>query len=125
LSFCFTLESHFHVYSDKIEALNIIKKHTKGRLKTFRTLEEAQEFARNGLESILPNPLANSLPTIVVTEEKISNFKSLKPQNLTQFRKVIEYGDIESVKTTIWENPRYLVGNGDTPTILHVCIILY
>ncbi|XP_011501859.1 PREDICTED: ankyrin repeat and LEM domain-containing protein 2 [Ceratosolen solmsi marchali] len=114
-----TKETHFHVYCDKVEALNIIKKYTKGRLKTFRTLEEAQEFARNGLESILPNPLANSLPTIVVTEEKSSNFKSLKPQNLTQFRKVIEYGDIESVKTTIWENPRYLVGNGDTPTILH------
>lgn len=90
-------------------------------MKTFKNLEEAQEFARNGLESILSNPLANAVPTVVVTEEK-NNFKAPKPQNLTQFRKVIEQGNIESVRSTIWENPRYLVSSGDTPAILHVSI---
>ncbi|OXU31966.1 hypothetical protein TSAR_013078 [Trichomalopsis sarcophagae] len=108
-----------HIYRDKLEALKVIKKHKKGRLKTFKTLEEAQEFARNGLESVLVNPLANSVPKIVVTEEKSSNFKAPKPQNLTQFRKIIEYGDIENVRKTIWDNPRYLIGSGDTPAILH------
>ena len=114
-----------HVYENKIEALKIIKKFKKGRLKSFKTLEEAKEFSRNGLESVLINPLANAVPTVAATEEKSSNFKAPRPQNLTQFRKLIEKNDLESVKRTIWENPRYLVSSGDTPAILHVSILYF
>ncbi|XP_058788716.1 ankyrin repeat and LEM domain-containing protein 2 homolog [Phymastichus coffea] len=111
-------DSKVHIYCDKNEALKIIKKHKKSRLKTFKNIEEAREFARNGLESVLPNPLANAVPTIVLTEEK-NRFKVPKPQNLTKLRKAIEQDNIEFVKTTVWDNPRYLVSGGDTPAILH------
>lgn len=112
-----------HIYCDKSEALKVIKKHKQARLKSFKTLEEAQEFSRNGLESVLSNPLAHAVPLIEVSEEKSSNFKAPKPQVMVQFRKLIEKGDLQSVKTTIWENPRFLVSSGDTPAILQVSII--
>lgn len=43
-----------------------------------------------------------------------------KSQDLVLFRKNIEQGHIEKVIDTIWKNPRYLIGAGDTPTILKV-----
>ncbi|XP_014208802.1 ankyrin repeat and LEM domain-containing protein 2 [Copidosoma floridanum] len=112
-----TSGDNVHIYHDKLEALKIIKQIKSSRLKSFKTLEEATEFSLNGLESVLPNPLANSVPIIQVTEEK-SKFKALKPQDLTKFRKLVDSGDLAKVNETIWENPRHLIGSGDTPTIL-------
>ena len=59
-------------------------------------------------------------------------FRAPTKQELIEFRKVIESGDYERVKAMIWDNPRYLVSSGDTPTTLkegyrynamHVCAI--
>lgn len=52
-----------------------------------------------------------------ISAEK-SAFRAPKSQELVQFRKLIERGEIESVESIIWKNPRYLVGSGDTPSIL-------
>lgn len=57
-------------------------------------------------------------------------FRAPTKQQLINFRHHIESDQFEVVKKLIWENPRYLVGSGDTPTILkegyrynamHVC----
>lgn len=47
-----------------------------------------------------------------------SNFPSLKPQDLVSFRKEIEANNHKKVYEMICTNPRYLVGSGDTPSIL-------
>lgn len=52
--------------------------------------------------------------------EKPSQFKGPKLQEMIQFRKVIESGNLEEVRRMVWENPRYLVSSGDTPSILQV-----
>ncbi|KAJ8984579.1 hypothetical protein NQ317_006041 [Molorchus minor] len=50
--------------------------------------------------------------------EKASPFKGPKPQELVELRKNIECGNYKFVHDTIWQNPRYLVSSGDTPSIL-------
>lgn len=50
--------------------------------------------------------------------EKVSSFRGPTSQELVKFRKAIEQGNYESVYDTIWTNPRYLIGSGDTPSIL-------
>ena len=53
-------------------------------------------------------------------EAEKSAFKGPKTQELVLFRKLIEKGDMDTVKSTVWSNPRYLITSADTPVILHV-----
>jgi len=59
-------------------------------------------------------------------------FRAPTKQELVEFRKIIEAGDYDRVKCIIWDNPRYLVSSGDTPTALkegyrynamHICAL--
>lgn len=61
-------------------------------------------------------------PTVPVVEEKSNNFKAPRSQDLICFKKLIKDGDLYAVKTTVWGNPRYLIGSGDTPAILQVSL---
>ncbi|XP_034195040.2 ankyrin repeat and LEM domain-containing protein 2 [Osmia lignaria lignaria] len=106
------------VYQDKAEALKVIQKFKTGRLKSFKKRSEAEEYAKTGFEKT--NCVNNTtLSTIVpVVEEKSSDFKTPRSQDLVCFRNLIKDGDLYAVKTTIWGNPKYLIGSGDTPAIL-------
>lgn len=117
-----------HIYQDMAQALEVIKEHKRARVKTFKNRSDAEVYARTGEQLFPPPPPpSNSFtapPAIVVTQEKSSNFKALKSQELVGFRKLVEKGDLESVRKAIWENPRYLVSSGDTPAIVQVIIAL-
>lgn len=53
--------------------------------------------------------------------EKPNEFKSPRVQDLTaKLRNAVETGDEEAFKRLVWENPRYLIGSGDNPTIVQV-----
>jgi hypothetical protein len=106
--------------------MKIVKKHKKARFKAFKTRQEAVEFAVQGPEiSVITCGLSeNSETSSPVIGEKPSPFKGPKAQDLVRLRKVIECGDIHTLKTTVWDNPRYLVSSGDTPAILQVCSLL-
>lgn len=54
--------------------------------------------------------------------EKPSPFKGPKPQDMVQLRRAIESGNIRLVCKTIWDNPRFLISSGDTPSILQVLV---
>ncbi|XP_060661498.1 ankyrin repeat and LEM domain-containing protein 2 homolog [Drosophila nasuta] len=45
-------------------------------------------------------------------------FRAPTKQELVEFRKQIEAGNLERVKRIVWDNPRYLISSGDTPTSL-------
>ncbi|XP_051169118.1 ankyrin repeat and LEM domain-containing protein 2 homolog isoform X2 [Leptopilina boulardi] len=106
------------VFTEKSDALKLIKSHKNARLKFFKNRLDAENFSRNGGSTNDANVTTISTEN-VVGEEKYSNFKGPKPQDLVRFRKLIEAGDLDAVKSVIWENPRYLVSSGDTPAILH------
>lgn len=121
------LPSTPNVFEDKLEALKVAKKNKKSRFKAFQFYHEAVEFALNGSEfpnnnttvtgHLLPKTQLDSAQNI---GEKASPFKGPKPQELVELRKAIEGGHYKVVKDTIWQNPRYLVSSGDTPSILQV-----
>lgn len=115
-----------NVYEDKLEALKVAKKNKKSRFKAFQFYHEAAEFSLNGSEYPNNNTTVNgSLLQKQSVEnpsvgEKASPFKGPKPQELVELRKAIEAGNYKFVKDLIWQNPRYLVSSGDTPSILQV-----
>ncbi|XP_030563254.1 uncharacterized protein LOC115764403 isoform X1 [Drosophila novamexicana] len=45
-------------------------------------------------------------------------FRAPTKQELVEFRKQIEAGNYERVKRVVWDNPRFLISSGDTPTSL-------
>lgn len=45
-------------------------------------------------------------------------YRGPKSQELVQFRKLIEQSKYDQVRDTVWRNPRYLIGSGDTPALL-------
>lgn len=51
-------------------------------------------------------------------EEKVNEFSSLKIPALNKFRRLVENDDVDAFATAVWENPRYLITQVDTPEIL-------
>ncbi|KAK3100786.1 hypothetical protein FSP39_025313 [Pinctada imbricata] len=115
------------VYTDKEQALKAVKKFSGARFKVFKTKTEAERFSLQHAEEICPSPWKQNGPksengaiatlgTGVSVES--SPFKGPKAQELTKLRKTIEEGDVTTVESIIWDNPRYLISGGDTPVIL-------
>lgn len=124
-----TRDSDLSVFQDKVEALKLMKKNKKARFKAFQFYHEAAEFSLNGSEC--PNNNSHTVDGVLFMKKAVENsvqavgekanpFKVPKSQDLVELRKAIETGNYKLVKDTIWQNPRYLVGNGDTPSILQV-----
>ncbi|CAD1470093.1 unnamed protein product, partial [Heterotrigona itama] len=111
-------KENIRVYQDKAEALKIIKEFKTGRLKSFKKRSEAEEYAKTGFEKANYVNSTSICSTVPVIEEKSNNFKAPRSQELVCFRKLVKDGDLYAVKTTVWGNPRYLIGSGDTPAIL-------
>ena len=56
-----------------------------------------------------------------INRERANSFKSPRTQDLTaKLRKSVEKGDESTFNDLIWNNPRYLIGSGDNPTIVQV-----
>ncbi|XP_061391647.1 ankyrin repeat and LEM domain-containing protein 2 homolog [Musca vetustissima] len=123
-----TAESQF-VFSTKAEALKVLKKHKDARLKEFNDEDEAMKYAQTGFEIVQQK--YNDVRTSTTALETPA-FRGPTKQELARFRKCIEADEYERVKQIIWDNPRYLVSSGDTPTSLkegcrynamHICAI--
>ena len=56
-----------------------------------------------------------------INRERANSFKSPRTQDLTaKLRKAVEKGDEVAFSELVWDNPRYLIGSGDNPTIVQV-----
>lgn len=63
------------------------------------------------------NSHSSSSSRIIISAER-PPFRAPTKQELVEFRKQIEAGNYERVKNIVWENPRFLISSGDTPTSL-------
>ncbi|XP_061189226.1 ankyrin repeat and LEM domain-containing protein 2-like [Saccostrea echinata] len=113
------------VFTDKKLALQSVKKFSGARFKCFKSKEDAEKFSKLSPDDIASpwkpttkngNGAIATLSTGVSVES--SPFKGPKPQELSKLRKAIEEGDVVTVESLVWENPRFLVSGGDTPVIL-------
>ena len=105
------LSDKVHVYTSVDDVLKTTKEFNNARFKYFATEEEATYFAINGSTSGPGNPSVQSEST---------PFKSLKREDIQILRGFIERDAVKEVESRVWENPRYLIGIGDTPTLMRV-----
>ena len=111
-----------HVYTSMEDAERAIKKHIPGAcFKKFDTeqsaisfIEQQQDRLEQGNSGISKSSVSQAMPV----SEKANNYPSLKMEQLNKFRKLIEDGNLEDFTARVWENPRYLITQGDTPEIL-------
>ncbi|KAL4230684.1 Ankyrin repeat and LEM domain-containing protein 2 [Mactra antiquata] len=110
------------VFSDKGLALKTAKQYKGSRFKVFKSEDDAKRYVKLGSESSLQSPCrpmkeeSQVKETVQVVAES-SPFKAPKPQELSTLKRVIEQGDVTGFTKQVWENPRYLVSGGDTPSI--------
>lgn len=107
-------EEALHVYKNRTEALDLVRKYKSARFKVFQSHQDAVQFALRGAEPMdVVDGNDNSL-----LGEKPYPFKAPSPQDMVALRKAIEAGLTTTVQDRVWDNPRYLVSSGNTPSIL-------
>ncbi|XP_017024742.1 ankyrin repeat and LEM domain-containing protein 2 homolog [Drosophila kikkawai] len=127
------------IFTEKSKALEVLRTQKEARVREFQNREQAESYVQFGFESI--EAIANDRQQQEEQKQQQTQelpagggerapFRGPTKQELQEFRKQIEAGKLERVKEIIWENPRYLISNGDTPTSLkegprynamHVC----
>ncbi|XP_041969044.1 ankyrin repeat and LEM domain-containing protein 2 homolog [Aricia agestis] len=105
-------EEALHVYENKSQALELVRRYKLARFKAFKNHQEAVSFALRGAETETWDGCGNGLG------EKPYPFKAPSPQDMVALRKAIEKGCLALVRDRIWDNPRYLISSGNSPTIL-------
>lgn len=73
------------------------------------------------LQSFILISTTDNMEVDTINRERANCFKSPRTQDLTaKLRKAVEKGDKEAFGELVWNNPRYLIGSGDNPTIVQV-----
>ncbi|KAK5933001.1 hypothetical protein CgunFtcFv8_004660 [Champsocephalus gunnari] len=123
-----------HVYTDKKDALQAVKMMKGARFNRFANREDAEKFAK-GICDYFASPnkstpcVSPAKPGLLlgkdhlevdsINRERANSFKSPRTQDLTaKLRKAVEKGDEAAFSELVWDNPRYLIGSGDNPTIV-------
>ncbi|WAQ99200.1 ANKL2-like protein, partial [Mya arenaria] len=90
------------VFTEKTLALNLAKKVKGSRFKVFKSQHDASVFSKLKADSVLASPRRPK-------------------EDLAQLRRCIELGDVETFKSTVWNNPRFL--EGPRYTAMHVAAL--
>ncbi|XP_077601224.1 ankyrin repeat and LEM domain-containing protein 2-like [Stigmatopora nigra] len=117
------------VYTDQKDALQAIKEMKGSRFNRFSNREDAEKFAK-GMSECFLSP-SKSMPCVSTSKdvmevdttnsERANSHKSPHTQDLTtKLRESVEKGDEAAFSKIVWNNPRYLIGSGDNPTIVQV-----
>lgn len=120
-----------HVFVDMKNTLLAMGTMKNSRFKAFSTREEAEKFSRGIICSASPSKITPDgtkgilkpvqyIETPLRKTERANEFRSPRPQDLTaKLRKAVEMGNQDAFRELVWDNPRYLIGSGDNPTIVH------
>lgn len=114
----FLFFSSANVFTNRDDALKLLKSHKDARFKAFQSKLEAEEFSLYGTLALNINITGLKSPSSLPIAAEKSLHRTLKPQELVAFRKEIEQNNLSNVYRMVMENPRYLVTAANTPTIL-------
>ena len=104
-----SLSSFYHDHKDLIKA---IKGSVGTRFKKFSDQTKAEEFSK----TVFPEELGPKYSL----ERALSPLPAVKKtRDKNVLAKIIEDGNVEEFLKTVWGNPRYLLGSGDTPETIH------
>lgn len=94
----------------------VLKKAIKGtvgtRFKKFSDQTKAEEFSK----TVFPEELGPKY-SLERALSPLPGVKKTRDKNV--LAKIIQEGNAEEFLRTVWGNPRYLLGSGDTPEIIH------
>ena len=103
-----TTEEQMRVVSSFQDAVKVSKGVKGSRFKCFPSRLEARTFSLSTLTTV-PAP---------IKEDELVSFVSPTPQQLIDFRKNIENGNLDWVRNNIHENPYYIISAYQTPVIV-------
>ena len=99
-------------YLDQKDLIKALKGCVGARFKKVSNEEEAKEFSQN----IFPEELGPKYSL----ERALSPLPGVKKaRDKNQLGSLIKEGNVDEFLETVWSNPRYLIGSGDTPEIIH------
>ncbi|XP_028967921.1 ankyrin repeat and LEM domain-containing protein 2-like [Galendromus occidentalis] len=108
------------IFPDLASTIQFCKRFKEAaRWKKFPSRQAALQFCE---DSNVLTPCSNAIVS-AKDERKASGerspFRSPRSQDYVRFRKCIMDNDKTLLLEMVWSNPRYLIGGGDNPTILH------
>lgn len=111
------------LYTSRADALKAMKNTPGARFKKFESKDAALAYYKSlkqqdTRKKVVESEDTDSSKLSNVSSEKANDFPGLKTPSLNKFRKLIETGDMDGFRDSVWSNPRYLITSGDTPEIL-------
>ena len=112
-------------YGSKAEALVAVKSLPPGVRFTIVESAPAASLTQDEVEltgfTLQTHEEQSEITTDAATiSEKANRYPSVKTQDLSRLRKLIEDGKAAEFADVVWDNPRHLITSGDTPEILQV-----
>ena len=101
------------VFTRLEDAQKAMKSRKGSRFKEFASLSDAEEFARTPIENS-----SDEQPNSNLEAAFVSHHKAPSSGQLVSFRRAIETGNLELIKSMVMENPRFLISNGDCAVVL-------
>lgn len=101
------------VFTSLEDAQKAVKIQKGSRFKEFTSLDEAKEFAMTRIENS-----SHQQPNSNLEAAFVSGHKAPASKELALFRRAIEAGNFQFIRSCIMENPRFLISNGDCAVVL-------
>lgn len=101
------------VFDNLQEALAVVRKIKKSRVRSFSSYDEARAFASTRVADAEVKTSSSDAEA-----QSIGNFKSPTTPELNALRRVIERGTCEDFERLVRSNPRYLISSADTAVLL-------
>ncbi|XP_068159186.1 ankyrin repeat and LEM domain-containing protein 2 homolog [Drosophila tropicalis] len=112
-----TANHHNNINNNNNNSITMSRQESAGSLSTSSAATTSSSSSSTTTATV-PSSSSSSSSALSSINAERQAFRAPTKQELVEFRKLIEVGNVSRVKRIVWENPRYIISNGDTPTSL-------